>query len=416
MRLLAAILASQIAAAVVRIVGLALLAGAVTAVVTFVYRVRVRSKLPEGATLILGLGVVAIYLNTRLVFVQYVGGTGDPLSVDEAVINVVVFVVAGISAYGGRRVGDALGVSDRVSWEWLKPDISPIVRARGRFITVALPEAIDDIEGYDPVAEGTKRAIEGQTLDFPRGLTVAELESELADRLTEKHDIGYVDFDVTTDGNLKYLAVGQRPAGIGPTLPPKSAAVAIRADPPFSASPGDTLQIWHAGEEEPERVGSAEFRASTAEVTTVVIDDVVADGIDPQATYRLVTLPADSHADREFAGMLRRGDETMSIVAVDPESSLVGVSVSALDVTVLAVRSPDGEIQTMPDRERSIGPGDSLFAIGRPDVLRKLEASNGVRPVADDPAADAAAAAALEWDDDPEPPTSDAGEGTRDTP
>jgi len=148
----------------------------------------------------------------------------------------------------------------------------------------------------------------------------------------------------------------------------------------------------------------------------VVIDDVVADGIDPQATYRHMTLPADSHADREFAGMLRRGDETMSIVAVDPESSLVGVSVSALDVTVLAVRSPDGEIQTMPDRERSIGPGDSLFAIGRPDVLRKLEASNGVRPVADDPAADAAAAAALEWDDDPEPPTSDAGEGTRDTP
>lgn len=69
MRLLTAILASQVVAAVLRIVGLAVLAGAVTAAVTFVYRVRVRSKLPEGATLILGLGVVAIYLNTRLVFV-----------------------------------------------------------------------------------------------------------------------------------------------------------------------------------------------------------------------------------------------------------------------------------------------------------------------------------------------------------
>lgn len=415
MRLLAAILASQVVAAVLRIVGLAVLAGAVTAVVTFVYRVRVRSKLPEGATLILGLGVVAVYLNTRLVFVQYVGGTGDPLSVDEAVINVIVFVVAGISAYGGRRVGDALGASDRVSWGWLKPDIAPIVRARGRFITVTLPEEIGDIEGYDPVADGTKRAIEDRTLDFPRGLTVAELESALADRLTEKHDIGYVDSDVAADGSLEYLAVGQRPAGIGPTLPPKSAAVALRADPPFSASPGDAIQIWHTGEEGPERLGSAELRASTAEVTTVVTDDVVADRIDPRTTYRLMTLPADSHVDREFAGMLRRGDETMSIVGVDPESSLVGVSVSALDVTVLAVRSSDGEVETMPDRERSIGPGDSLFVIGRPDVLRKLEASNGVRPVADDPAANAVADAALDRDD-PEPPTPEAGEGTRDTP
>ena len=113
--------------------------------------------------------------------------------------------------------------------------------------------------------------------------------------------------------------------------------------------------------------------------------------------------------------MLRRGDETMGIVGVDPESSLVGVSVSALDVTVLAVRSSDGEVETMPDRERSIGPGDSLFVIGRPDVLRKLEASNGVRPVADDPAANAVADAALDRDD-PEPPTPEAGEGTRDTP
>lgn len=266
------------------------------------------------------------------------------------------------------------------------------------------------------MADETKHALEGQTLDFPRGLTIAELESELTTRLREKHDIGDVDFDVTTDGSLEYLAVGQRPAGIGPTLPPKSAAVAVRADPPFSASPGDTLQIWHTGGEQTERIGSAGLRASVADVTTVVTDDAVADRIDPTATYRLMTLPADAHADREFAAMLRRGDETMSVVDVDSGSTLVGVSVDALDVTILAIRSPEGEIETMPDRERAIQPGDSLFAIGRPDALRKLEGATGVQP-AEDADARSTAATAFEWDDDlGSEPTPDSTDATRDSP
>jgi hypothetical protein len=393
------VLSNPVVAAVLRIVGLALLAGAATTVATFVYRVRVRAKLPEGATLILGLGVVAVYLNTRLVFVQYVGGTGDPLSVDEAVINVTVFVVAGIAAYGGRYVGDALGTSDRISWRWLRPNVSPIVRAAGRFIAVKLPDGIDDIEGYDPVAEETKRSLEGLTLEFPRGLTLSELEAELAARLTETHDVGYVDADLAADGTVEYLAVGQRPAGIGPTLPPKSAAVAIRADPSFSASPGDTLQVWNTGEGGPERVGTAELRASAGEVATVVTDESVADRLDPTVDYRLMTLAADAHPDREFAAMLRRSDETMSVVEVDAASPLVGVSVNALAVTILAVRSSDGGIETVPDRERVVQPGDALFAMGRPDALRKLEHANGVHHVADDDAR-AAADAATAWNGD----------------
>lgn len=373
-----AVLGHSLVAAALRTAGLALLAGATTAVAAFVYRVRVRTKLPEGAILILGLGVVAIWLNTRLVFIQFLGG-GDPLTVGEAMVNVTVFVVAGVASYVGGSAGDRLGTSDRLSWGWLQPDFSPIVRAAGRFITVTLPEEVDDIEGYDAVDDEVKTALAGRRLDFPRGLTLDELHSQVVARLKEKYDVGYVDVELAADGTVDYLGVGQRAAGLGPTLPPKSAAVALRADPPFSATAGDTVQLWRPGEDGPTRVGTAELRASVGEVVTVAADEAVAEAVEPGTDYRLMTLSADSRPDREFAAMLRRGDETMSTFDIGAGSPLVGSSVGALDVTVIAVRAPGGEVETIPSRDRLIAEGDSLFAIGRPDTLRKLESSDGVR-------------------------------------
>ena len=384
MTLLTTILSNPLVEAGLRIVGLSLLAAAVTTLVTYVYRVRARAELPEGATLIIGLGVVAIYLNTRLVFIQFVGETGDPFSVAEALLNVSVFVAAGVASYGGRRLGTWAGASERFSWGRLQPDFSPLVRATGRYITVTLPDEIADIEGYDPVEDETRAALAGRSLDFPRGLTLAELETGLITRLKEEHDIGYVDVDLTADGTVEYFAVGRRVAGIGPTLPPKTAAVAVRADPPFSATPGDTVQVWRVVDGEETRIGTAELRASVGSVATLAMKESLADRIDPAAEYRLMTLSADSHPDREFAGMLRRGEETMSVVEIGAGSPLVGTPISALDVTVIAVVTAGGEVETIPAREWTIEAGERLFAIGRPDVLRKLEATNAVQSVAID--------------------------------
>lgn len=384
MTLLTTILSNPLVEAGLRIVGLSLLAAAVTTLVTYVYRVRARAELPEGATLIIGLGVVAIYLNTRLVFIQFVGETGDPFSVAEALLNVSVFVAAGVASYGGRRLGTWAGASERFSWGRLQPDFSPLVRATGRYITVTLPDEIADIEGYDPVEDETRAALAGRSLDFPRGLTLAELETGLITRLKEEHDIGYVDVDLTADGTVEYFAVGRRVAGIGPTLPPKTAAVAVRADPPFSATPGDTVQVWRVVDGEETRIGTAELRASVGSVATLAMEESLADRIDLAAEYRLMTLSADSHPDREFAGMLRRGEETMSVVEIGAGSPLVGTPISALDVTVIAVVTAGGEVETIPAREWTIEAGERLFAIGRPDVLRKLEATNAVQSVAID--------------------------------
>lgn len=383
MSLVAAVFAHPLIGATIRIVGLSLLAGAVTAVVAYVYRVRVRNTFPEGATLILGLGAVAIYLNTRLVFIQFVGN-GDLLTASEAMVNVAVFVAAGIASYGGRYLGDTVGASERITWKWLQPDISPIVRATGRFITVTLPEELEDIEGYDPVDEETKQALSGRKLEFPRGLTVDELRAELVSRLKEEHSIGYVDLDIGVDGTVEFIAVGQRAAGIGPTLPPNGAAVAVRADPPFSATPGDTVQLWQHTEQGEKRLGTAELRASVGPIATLATDKQTAESVDPTVDYRLMTLSADSHPDREFAAMLRRGDETMSIVEIGPESPLNGVSVGTLEATIIAIRSPDGDVDTIPKRDRLIQSGDHLFAIGRPELLRKLESTKDTQLIGSD--------------------------------
>ncbi len=380
MSILATILENPLIEVAARIGGLSLLAGAVTALASFVFRARARVALPEGAALILGLGAVAIYLNTRLIFVQFVGDTGDPLNTSEALVNVSVFVAAGVACYGGRYVGDKAGTSNRIDWDWLQPNLSPIVRATGLSITVALPDDVADIDGYDEVPPETKNKMAGRTLHFTRGITLSELESGVVARLKEEHDIGYVDIDIAVDGTVEYLAVGQRASGIGPTLPPDHAAVAVRADPPFSATSGDTVQLWRTGSNAAEeRLGAAELRASAGSVVTLSVDDTIATSIDPTDTHRLMTLSGESYPDREFAAMLRRGDETMSVFEFTADSPFVGHSVKAIDATVIAVRDSDGTVDTIPKRDRRIQAGDCLYAIGQPDALRQIESATGTQ-------------------------------------
>lgn len=384
-----ALLDVPLVSAAVRVVGVALFAAAVTLPVAFVYRSRMKADLPDGATLVIGLGVAAMYLNTRLALVQFVGEEAQPLALGNAVVNLVTFAAAGLASFGGRHLGHDTAESGLVSLHRFQPSLGPVVRATGRFIRIRLPDEIEDIEGYDVVPDATKEALAGEKLDFPRGLTVEELRSQLVARLKERHQIGYVDVDLEEDGTVNHLAVGQRAIGLGPTLPPGTAAVAVRADPPFSASPGDTVHLWRPaeGDREPERVGRGELRASVGSGATLVTDQETARAIDAGVEYRLVTLSAPSQADREFASMLRRSDETLGVLELTEESPMIGSSIAALDVTTIAVESADGTVETLPTATRVIRAGDRLHAIARPERLRVLANTPGTRvhdPLADE--------------------------------
>nr|WP_305794583.1 TrkA C-terminal domain-containing protein [Halomarina rubra] len=241
-----------------------------------------------------------------------------------------------------------------------------------------LPDTVDDIPDHDPVAPETRARLEGASFGFPRGLTVEELRSRLVDRLRDDYEVGHVDVDLAPDGTVEYLALGGRAAGIGPTLPPGHAAVAVRADPATGASAGDLVQVW----DPPERVVTGELRGVSEDVATLALDDADAAAVDGETSYRLVTLPAEARVDREFAALFRAAEETLAVVTVSEGSPLVGQSVGTLAATVVAVRRADGGVTTLPEPATTVAGGETLYAVGRPDALRRLETNDGVQVAA----------------------------------
>ncbi|WP_224268217.1 potassium transporter TrkA [Haloprofundus salinisoli] len=363
------------------ILGLAFAAAAVAAVGVFGYRWYFRERPPRGLTVLLGLSAVVLYLNTAKLSDFAAGGNGsdDLFLVGNVLFNLGALAAATVAAPVGAQLGDALAANTAAfsGVRELEGEVGRVVRSVGRVISVTLPEDIEDMDEYDPVADATKESLAGKTLLFPRRLTVAELRERLVARLREDYGVGHVDVDLTQDGEVEYLAVGSRLAGIGPTLAPGGVAVAVRGDPSFEASPGDTVQVWHAAADGPTRVLTGELRATTDEVATLAVDEADVGRLDVAQSYRLVTLPVDPGVERQFAALLRTAEETMGVVSVAETDSGTHATVGDLATTVVAVRPQSGPVEAIPSRSRRLSAGDTLYVIARPDELRRLERTVG---------------------------------------
>jgi hypothetical protein len=364
-------------AAAVTLVSFALIAAVVTGAAALTYRWYFRDEVPEGVAALLGVAVVALYLNTTSLGAIAGGESLTLLEPEVAFFNVVALGVAAAVAPAGRYVGDRLAVDVFAlsGARQLEGELSEVVRAVGRFTAVTLPPAdeIADMDTYDPVPPEKKAELAGKTLIFGRKLTGERLRERLVERVKTEYDVTHVDVDVTDDGTVEYFAVGARAAGIGPTLAPGSAAVAVAADPPHSVTVGDTVQVWRT-EPEPRRVATGEVRGVAGDATTVALDESDAEALGPEAGYRLVTLPTEQRADREFASLLRRADETMATVTVGAGSALAGATVGEVGAVVAAVRPAAGSVRPIPARSYAFAAGDLVYLVGRPDALRRLEA------------------------------------------
>lgn len=371
--LVVATTAERVTALLAQLLGLAVLAGTIALVAAFVYRWYVREPIPWGLALLVGLGGVAAYLNTTTILGEVIGGVDD--ATREALFNIGAFAAGAGGARMGRTVGDGFGanVVRATRTGGFEGGLGTLVGAVGRAVTVDVPQEIDDAVGYDPVPSETKEAIAGRTFVFPRRLDGAELRERLVTRLQTEFAVGHVDVDIGPEGTVDYLALGSRAAGIGPTLPPGTTVVAIRADPAHAAGAGDLVQIWETGPAQ--RIATAEIRGVAGDVVTVAVDAGDTRKFDPKERYRLVTLPVQDRPDREFAALLRAADETVSTVTVEPDSPLAGGVVGALDVAVIRVTPEGGEPTVLPGDDYALEPGDAVYAIARPEALRRLEAA-----------------------------------------
>jgi hypothetical protein len=372
--------------ALAKLVGLAVLAGVLSGIVALLYRWYTRDRIQRGLPVLVGLGGVAVSLNTMTALGQVIapttGGT-NPLSPETALFNIAAVVVASLVAAGAVDVGDRFGndLFAATGSTSVEGEVSRVVEAVGRVIAIDLPEEIDDIVGYDPVAAETKEQLAGRTFLFPKRLTVADLEDRLRTRIKGDFGVGHVDVDLADDGTVEYLAIGARVAGIGPTLPPETAAVAVQADPAFAASSGDVVQVWRPAPFE--RVTTAEVRGIAGDTVTLAVDAADTPKLDAETEYRLITLPVESRTDREFASLLRAAEETMSVVEVETGSPLAGQPIGSLDVAVIAIRPADGGIEALPNRNHVLAVEDAVYAVAKPERLRKLEAAaKGADPAA----------------------------------
>lgn len=372
-----ALVIDPVATQLLDVLGMTVLSGMVAAVVAGVYRASFGQRIPSEVALLAGVSAVAIYLNTRGALGAVVIGNVGYLEFEAVVFNTVAFLTAGLVTPLALRVGDRI-VSSAVAISGVtdvEGEVSKFVTTVGRRTPVHMPEKIADIEGYDPVPDSVTENLAGRTLLFPKRLTVGELHDRLVTRLKADYDVGYVDAEVAADGTVEYLALGQRVAGIGPTLGPGQAVVAIEADPPNAASSGDLVQVWDEGEEMPSRVTTGEIRGVAGDTVTVALDATDARAIAGHS-YRLVTLPVQPAADREFAGLLRAAAETMATVTVEADSTLAGRAIRDVDATVVAIKPADGEIQPIPPRDRTLDAGDRVYLVARPAVIRSLGAES----------------------------------------
>ncbi|WP_154018444.1 cation:proton antiporter regulatory subunit [Halolamina rubra] len=370
--------------------GLSVLAFLVSGTAALAYRWYFREPIPRGLAALFGVAAVALYLNTVGLLGRVIGTPGtDPFDAAGVGVDLLTLLVAFVATVPGRRLGDALrtDLASATGAREVNASVGRALRGVARLSAVELPaaDAIEDMQSHDPVPAEVKAELGGKTLLFPRS-NPETLRERLVTRLKEDYGVGYVDAELAADGTVTYLALGSRLAGIGPTLGPGTCAIAVEADPASDAGPGDIVQVWTTpnatatteGDAEeapssPRRVTTAELRATAGESVTLVVDETDAAALSPDERYRLVTLPVSARADQEFASLLRSVDETLGVVQVPAGSPLVGTTVGDLESAVVAVRRGTGAIDALPDRERVLESGDSVYAIGRPDVLRGLE-------------------------------------------
>lgn len=363
----------QIAA--VRLVGLGLVALLVAGVVAGLYRWRTTRPFPPATGTFLGVATVALWMLWELL----AGGgflSSLPLEHDgNAVYGVGVILTGAVLGTSGSRLGDRIGCEiyalDRIDADG---EVADLLRSARVVTPVALPASVEDVDGYLPATPATKRALSERQFLLPSGLSDRELRSRVESRIVTDFAVDHAGLTVE-DGDVTALAVGRRVRGLGPTLPPGTTAVGIRADPPATTSQGERVEIWETDGGQ-RLVARGRLRSTNGDLATVVVDEDAAP-LRPDRRYRLVTPPARPADHERLVSILRSVEETTVRVPIADGDPLEGEFVDWLPGAVLVVERDDG-ILVLPDDRTTLRAGDTAYLVGHPDELASITSSPGV--------------------------------------
>ncbi|MFW6017319.1 MAG: hypothetical protein ACOCPX_00705 [Halapricum sp.] len=366
--------------ALVRILGFGLLAGVVVVTVAFAYRWYSRRPLARGVGLLVGLPVPAAWLYSETI-------VGGPLVAPAGLFDrasgayvLGVLVAAAVASEGGRRIGDQLArdVYDIDDVTGHGP-AATLVRSANLVVPVTLPETIERLDGYEPVGEATRARLASRTMLFPRRLDADELGDRLCERVRSDFDVDHVHTVVAPDGTVERFAVGARPNGLSPRLPPGIGAVGVESDPPATIGAGDPVEIWcdSAGTAQPITTGSV--RATEGDVTTVAVELEDAPSLDDDRRYRLLVRSETVDDGRELAEHVWESDAAVTHRSVVSGGPLEGEFVGWLPGDVLLIERDDEPIP-FPEGSLTLQAGDSLYVLGTPSQHHRLA---GYEPNAD---------------------------------
>ncbi|MXR50668.1 potassium transporter TrkA [Halovenus sp. WSH3] len=270
------------------------------------------------------------------------------------------------------------------------------------------PVSVEDIEGYPPLAEDTRQAIQSTTWKFPVGLSVAELERKVAEKLTEAYSLADVTVTIDSEG-LAEITAAPESAGLSRRIPTGRRAVSIRTLLPTGLAIGDEVTLTlpdgsvsgpvvsaktdGAGTESAPKPADSGVKTDggTEEATaerplqaptttggrgsvTVALPPEEARRVVREETTKLTVQSRGKNREYETIDVIERGDNQFQLVPLATGSPFDGVTLEdarfreTFGIAVLAVRRSTDRI-VAPPRSTELVAGDELLIAGSADAI-----------------------------------------------
>lgn len=346
---------------------------------------------------------------------------GEPVSATPTAPRVVTatLVVGLLATYAHERGADmATEFPRRVatpspSARTLSPAYAALEND-GAEVRVRVVGEVADMEGYPPLSAELRAELRNAEVRLPADLRLDELEERLADRLETEYDLGAV--SVTVDERGRATVVAAPPfSGLSKRVDADRHAVTVAGLIPTGLARGDEVTVITPNAQVRGTVISAESGDDRSEagasdpdpLTPTEADEEDAAGASPVRTptttggegrltvavtrtdvqpllqaedTKIVVESRGTRREYEVVSLLRRADRRIRRFAIRAGSVLDGERLGtarlreAHDVTVLAVRKPDGW-ELAPRGETRLDAGDELFAVGTRETLEEFEGS-----------------------------------------